>query len=301
MKLLRPLLQLGAALLTAGMLSAPAFADEAALPVLDPDALCSLTVSLAGGSGEQTEVNAGITVYHAADIVMTDTGFTFSYVGDFADCTYNLSNYLSPELADSLAWYANKNSIAGISERTDRTGIAVFEGLPVGLYLVTERSAPEGFEPFAPFMTVLPVTEENALNYDVFAAPKTENLAYQSVSVQKIWNDDKDLHTEIIVDLLRNGEPYRQVTLSEENDWFYVWNRLSTEDQWSVLEVNIPAGYRVSYEENSYGFIIRNTPALVQTGQRKWPIPVLGGSGVLLIVLGAAVLAGGRRKRDRNA
>ena len=41
---------------------------------------------------------------------------------------------------------------------------------------------------------------------------------------------------------------------------------------------------------------VTNSTSLIQTGQLNWPIPVLGGCGVILLVLGAVY----SRKKKRS-
>ena len=53
-------------------------------------------------------------------------------------------------------------------------------------------------------------------------------------------------------------------------------------------------GYKVSYLVNGDYVTVRNTESLIQTGQLNWPVPVLAGAGLVLVLAGAFAL---RRKR----
>ena len=44
---------------------------------------------------------------------------------------------------------------------------------------------------------------------------------------------------------------------------------------------------------------ITNTSTLIQTGQMNWPIPVLGGLGLLLIACGFIVMA--KKRKNKHA
>ena len=44
--------------------------------------------------------------------------------------------------------------------------------------------------------------------------------------------------------------------------------------------------------------VITPRPGLIQTGQLKWPVPILCGAGIALIIPGIAVLSGRRRRKD---
>lgn len=61
------------------------------------------------------------------------------------------------------------------TKTTDAQGQAAFTGLPVGVYLVTEDSAPAGYAPGAPFLVYIPMTNPantSQWNYDVNVYPK---------------------------------------------------------------------------------------------------------------------------------
>ncbi|MCQ9343740.1 SpaH/EbpB family LPXTG-anchored major pilin [Corynebacterium kozikiae] len=64
------------------------------------------------------------------------------------------------------------------TEITNTSGTAVFDNLPVGVYLVEETTPAPGYTPAAPFLAFVPMTQGNAgaqgttWNYDVHAYPK---------------------------------------------------------------------------------------------------------------------------------
>ena len=62
------------------------------------------------------------------------------------------------------------------------------------------------------------------------------------------------------------------------------------------METDIPKGYVPSYKVKDDVVTITNTKTLIQTGQLNWPIWVLGGAGILLVVLGVVILT----KRKQN-
>ena len=66
------------------------------------------------------------------------------------------------ELSDADAAAAPKD--AGITKVVDENGEAVFDGLPVGVYYVTEsdpEGVPDGYRPTDPFVITLPVARKN--------------------------------------------------------------------------------------------------------------------------------------------
>ena len=277
----------------------PSAADT--LPAADLQKPCSLQISLEDKSRTEPESGAEITLYHVADLQFTGESYIYSYTEAFADCACPLDEPDSPALAGALYTYAAENSISGTAALTDDMGQVTFSGLQAGLYLAAETKTPPGYSSFIPFLTALPVTEDGEIKYDLTARPKMGDIEETYLAVRKIWNDDgKDRPQSITVELLKNEKPVETVTLSEENRWRYAWKVLAKDEDWDVREINIPKGYTVSYEQNSVGFTIRNTPTLIQTGQLKWPVPVLAGSGTLLILIGTALCVSGRNRRDEK-
>ncbi|MGN0664614.1 MAG: Cna B-type domain-containing protein [Negativibacillus sp.] len=117
------------------------------------------------------------------------------------------------------------------------------------------------------------------------------------VTVKKVWKDGNSASRpeSIKVRLTRNGKTYDTVTLSADNNWRYTWRDLTKASGWEVEEVNVPKGYKVSYDSVGRVFTITNTGNLEQTGQLNWPIPLLAGIGLALIAGGATLLRKGRK------
>ena len=80
------------------------------------------------------------------------------------------------------------------------------------------------------------------------------------------------------------------------NNWSHSWKNLNAYGNWQVIETNIPRGYTPYYSVNNGVATITNSRTLIQTGQLNWPIWVLGGAGLVLILGGAVVL--GKKKRE---
>lgn len=140
----------------------------------------------------------------------------------------------------------------------------------------------------------------------------------------------------IEVELLRNGAVVKTAALNEMNNWTVTFTDMLESDSYSIIEVNVPEGFAASYTQKGYKFIVTNRlnqgigdggdedpgeggdedpgeggggsddpsagggsddPALIQTGQIVWPIPVLAIAGMFLITVGAIIL---RRTRGNN-
>ena len=128
----------------------------------------------------------------------------------------------------------------------------------------------------------------------------------------------------------QNGTTLDTQTLGEQNQWSYTWSDLPA-GKYSVKEVTVPAGYSVSYDEQGTAFTIKNTtPAggvlgasrektdttnnnkkkvkgtsrqgdvagdsrLPQTGQLWWPVWLLSGLAVVLVIIGLFLRMSGKK------
>ena len=118
------------------------------------------------------------------------------------------------------------------------------------------------------------------------------------ITVRKVWsNDDLKERPDSVTVTLYNGDvAYDSVRLGAWNNWSYSWKDLNAYGNWQVIETNIPRGYTPYYSVNNGVVTITNSRTLIQTGQLNWPIWVLGGAGLVLILGGAVVL--GKKKRE---
>lgn len=122
-----------------------------------------------------------------------------------------------------------------------------------------------------------------------------------SLTAKKVWSGDKGVNrpTSVTATLYNGTEAVESVLLNAANDWTYTWTELDPTGSWQILETNIPKQYTPSYAVENGVVTITNTATLIHTGQLKWPIPVLGGLGIVLAVLGCVVIF--KKKKDTNA
>lgn len=77
------------------------------------------------------------------------------------------------------------------------------------------------------------------------------NAYNESVIVaRKIWSDGYDKHAQesVTVNLLKNGQVYQTQELKADNQWIYNFEHPTTDDKWEIKEVNVPTGYKVTYQ-----------------------------------------------------
>ena len=80
------------------------------------------------------------------------------------------------------------------------------------------------------------------------------------ITVRKVWDAEGEKTPEsVAVTLMRNGETYEKVILSEENNWTYTWKRLPASEKWTVEETDVPEGYRATYSADGNIITITNT------------------------------------------
>ena len=122
-----------------------------------------------------------------------------------------------------------------------------------------------------------------------------------ALTVKKVWSGDKGIkRPEAVTATLYNGtEKVESVLLNAANGWTYTWENLDPSGSWQVVETNIPKEYTPSYKVENGVVTITNTATLIHTGQLKWPVPVLGGLGLILAALGCVVIF--RKKKGKDA
>lgn len=262
----------------------------------------SVSVTLRDGNAP---VPGGIfTLYHVADIAEVSGRLEYRFLEAFTGCGAELSDIHAEGLAEHLAVYASANGVTGTTKTAGANGRVTFPNLELGLYLIVQEGRPAGYYGVAPFLVSVPLEGETGWVYQVDASPKVQPQPDQpddeKLTVKKVWRGGSDHRPEsVTVQLLRDGEVFDTVVLSQENGWRYSWEGLDSSFRWTVVEAQVPEGCTVEYSTAGMTITITNTlpgkpeepttperPPLIQTGQLNWPIPILAGAGMLLMVLG---------------
>ena len=166
-----------------------------------------------------------LTAYRVGQIQEYDGNYSFAETDAMAAFTGSYEDVASAELAESIAAFVEGNQLSAYGTAKNQNGKAVFTDLELGLYLIVQTEASEGYEPLKPFLVAVPMNEGGHYVYEVSAEGKFQ------------------LHQKL--------KPTTPTTPSE--------------------------------------------PTLPQTGQLKWPIPVLVVLGLSLFSAGW-VLRFGRKK-----
>ena len=273
------------------MLSATAFAQS-----FDAARTGSVSVSLMAQNGEEPIVGAELSLYRVAAVGLNnENNLSYTLTDAFKPCGCSLTD---PELARTLDSFVSGHSVPAERLVTDAEGKAFFTDLPLGLYFVKQTGAVSGYAPCTSFLVTVPCDSSEGYVYAVDASPKTDVAKLTDLTVKKVWNTGAYAAAadSVTVQLLREGAVVETATLSLQNDWQVTYTDMPESDAYSIVEVDIPAGFTATYSKSGYVFTVTNTATLAQTGQLIWPIPVLAMLGLCLPAVGAVVLKKPERK-----
>ncbi len=171
-------------------------------------------------------------------------------------------------LALTMKGYVLSNNITpDYTGVTDSNGKIKFSNIPLGMYLVVGSPIAVGNKLHVPeaFIVTLPAEAENEnWEYDVSVRTKTFMGApgqRVNLRVLKVWNDNGDVTArpqKVTIELYLGNRLYDTVELSKENNWHHTWYDLVGLD-WSIVEKDVPSGYKVSVERDGTSFIVTNT------------------------------------------
>lgn len=146
-----------------------------------------------------------------------------------------------------------------------------WKDLPLGFtWTVEEVDAPEGFTSYTNnYDNHFVIT-----NDDVDTEQKPE-----TVNVRKVWviDDGGQRPDSVSVQLMRDGEPFGDpVTLNDANDWSHAWNDLESGHNWTVVELNVPDGFKAIVSQSGDTFTIINDDTTEETTEiranKEWTI-----------------------------
>lgn len=253
--------------------------SAAKLPDLDRKG--SISVKLEAKGADLSGVTFGL--YRVGDLALNGSGLKASWVPAFEGCGASPDDLRAEGLAEHLAAYAHQTGVSA-----DAEGL-VFTGLSAGVYLLEPRGGESSGVQLVPFLLSIPASDEQGgwLD-DLTVLPKTQPLpCTASLTVKKRWAcPEHPDHVTVI--LLKNGKSAGAVVLNEQNGWMFSWKDLDPAFSWTAAELSVPEGYLVSYQKKGETVIITNTPdePFIQTGQCRWPVPVLAVLGILLLAAG---------------
>ena len=257
--------------------AAPAFALE----VVDLSRTGSIKVSLYDSETSEAVGGGTLTLYRVAKVQKDNANLSFVYTNGFEDCGVELGDLSEGELAGRLA-----EKIAATAESTtveiSDLGVAEFDDLEVGLYLVVQTTAAENYNVINPFLVSVPIQENGSYVYDVDALPKVGTAAKKTPEPPD--TPDKP-DTPDTPDKPEEENPNTPVAPGPDNPDGWV---LGANGEKIYLNPEAPS------PDNPNGHVM-GAHGLPQTGQLNWPIPVLAVTGVVLVAAGIRLKKGTRK------
>lgn len=226
----------------------------------------SISLSALDKESKEPVSGAVFRIYQIADAYTKDGNIAFIYTDEFKNNGMELGNFSDAYLPMHLMIHAVVNAAAFEERTTDKDGKVIFDNLQCGAYLIVPAGMQEGYLNPSPFIVTVPMRDEtkNEWIYCIDASPKieadkddTDEKTY--ISVKKVWESAKKTPDSIKASLIKDGEITDTVILSAENNWYHRWDELDKNHSWSVIETDVPIGYRVSYSTSQMTVIITNT------------------------------------------
>lgn len=170
------------------------------------------------GTGETTDVNKVPSDAKALE----GAGFTIYKVADIDDLAkyYNANPESLPSVDDYLRdgeINASKVLETKSEVKTDNAGIAKFDNLTLGFYVVVETTTPDKVTtPVKPFIVSVPMTTKDGDNwlYNVHVYPKNKTT-YGGVTLEKTGKDGTKLEGVTFILQKQNGSSWVNVTKNE--------------------------------------------------------------------------------------
>lgn len=155
-------------LLLLSILPLCAFAHE--VPDYDRTGSISLTMSYKGDA----VAGGTLTLYRVADVVQNNGDYTFRLVAELEESGISLEELDSASTAEDLADAVAEEKMEGVTKLINDSGTVTFRDLSIGLYLLVQEDAADGYNQLAPFLVSLPGQKNGSYVYDVNASPKVE-------------------------------------------------------------------------------------------------------------------------------
>ena len=271
-------------LLAAGAL--PALATSVNIRLVDASgnpATGTIRVALYDSAKDKALSGGQLTLYRVAEVKRKNGDLSFEYCGDFYGCGIALGDLTDSTLADQLLEYMPQGA-RGTTKTVDADGNAAFENLELGLYLIVQSKASNGYAPIKPFLVSLPMAENGKWNYEVDASPKVGGYTPVNPDTPPVPPTpvpDKPGTPE------QPTEPTNPDTPKNPDGPDSPVSPGSPDSPVAPGNPDNPAAPgnpdNPALAGRPDGVVMNGLP---QTGQLNWPVPVLAVSGMLLFAAG---------------
>ena len=113
-----------------------------------------------------------LTAYRVGQVQEDDGNYRFAQTPAMETFSGNYDDISSAKLAEEVAVFVKKNEIPAYQVVENTEGKAVFTNLELGLYLIVQTKASDGYEPLKPFLVSVPMNENGHYVYEVNAEGK---------------------------------------------------------------------------------------------------------------------------------
>ena len=275
--------------MTAVLLMLAAILPTAAAPPIDTAAACSLTIQTEYAGSPLAGMR--FSLYRVATVA--ESGY-YTLTADYAASGTDVNGVTDAggwrAAAASLAAWTAEHRVAALAQATsDAQGEATFAALTPGLYLVGETRLVAGRQQYigGAFLVALPgITDAGVWFYDVTAIEKVEEKPYKPPTPPDTTKPGETTEpTGTTASGATGTTAPEETTIPGEVTG-------TTEPE----ETTTPGGSTEPGETTEPGTTTAPGGDLPQTGQLKWPVPVMFGLGVLLSTIGILL-----RRRDDDA
>lgn len=255
--------------------------------IIDFNKKGKITIALNESIDSTPIEGAEITIYKVATATSENNNLVFKYIDSIKNCDGDLSNLSDISLTSKIDKCIENIDLTPQINLTNELGIVEFNNLDLGLYLVKQTNKVEGYSNIDSFLVTIPKAIDNKWTYEINANPKTDIIRLMDITVEKKWDMvNNNTPNKVTIQLLKKDEIIDTIILNKENNWTYTWKQIEASDEYSVKEINIPAGYTDTYRQVENKFIVTNTKTLVQTGQNIFLIELLSVTGLIFITIG---------------
>ena len=259
------------------------YADD----IIDFSKKGSIDIVLTEKESNKAINGAMLGVYKVADAKLDNANLVYETSEEVKSCKIDFSKIDDRTITEGMVDCIKNTDTFSTSETTNEKGKVSFTDLDLGLYMVVQINKVKGYSNIDAFLVMIPQVINNKWVYDIDCEPKTDILKLIDISVKKVWNNEGRTNPDkVVIQLIRDELVVDTVTLNDANNWSFVWEDLQSSDKYSVVEVNVPENYEVTYRKDGNDFTVTNTAKLAQTGMLLWKIMAIAGTGLTFLVVG---------------
>lgn len=208
-----------------------------------------------------------LTAYRVGEIQENNGNYSFVKTSPMEKFSGNYDNIGEPKLAKEVYNFVKEHNIQAYSTVDNKMGKITFTNLDLGLYLIVQTKASNGYELMNPFLVSVPMNEDGNYVYEINAEGKFE--LHQDKTTTTPSNPSDSSNSSDPIDPSKPTDPTNPTNPTDPSKPPKLSEILGLLD-----------------------------PTLPQTGQLNWPIPVLVILGAVLITIGCLIRF--RKEKDQD-